>query len=72
MQTDADYDVRIACTNALGSLGAAARPALRNVEAMIKQPPCEAGVNAPQAQIEACFKDGDYRRALRDALARIK
>ena len=72
MQTDPDYDVRIACTNALGSLGAAARPAVRNLQAMIKQPPLDCGVNAPREQLEACLKDGDYRRALRDALQKVQ
>ncbi|HXY38375.1 MAG TPA: tetratricopeptide repeat protein, partial [Vicinamibacteria bacterium] len=72
MQTDPDYDVRIACTNALGTLGAAARPAVRNLQAMLKQPPLEVGVNATQQQLDAQMKDGDYRRALRDALARIQ
>ncbi|HVO11008.1 MAG TPA: tetratricopeptide repeat protein [Vicinamibacteria bacterium] len=72
MQTDPDYDVRIACTNALGSLGAAARPAVRNLQAMLKQPPLEVGVNATAQQLDAQMKDGDYRRALRDALAKIQ
>jgi hypothetical protein len=72
MQQDPDYDVRIACTNALGSLGPAARAAIPNVTAMLKQPVLEVGVNPTPQQLENSMKDGDYKRALRDALQRIK
>jgi tetratricopeptide (TPR) repeat protein len=72
MQTDPDYDVRIAATNALGSLGGAARSAIKNIEGMLRQPPYEAPINASKQDMENMMKDGDYRRALRDALAKIK
>jgi len=72
MQTDPSYDVRIACTNAIGSLAAAGRPAVRNVEAMLRLPPLDPGINASQQDLENSMKDADFKRALRDALAKIK
>jgi tetratricopeptide (TPR) repeat protein len=72
MQTDPNYDVRIAATNALGNLGGAARSAIPNLQAMLKQPPYEPPLNATTEQLEAQMKDGDYKRALRDALQKIQ
>ena len=72
MQTDPDYDVRIAATNALGTLGGAARSAVKNIEGMLRQPPYEPPLNATPQEMENSMKDADYRRALRDALAKIK
>jgi tetratricopeptide (TPR) repeat protein len=72
MQTDPDYDVRIAATNALAGLGGAARSAIPNIEGLLKQPPYEAPLNATKQEMDNMMKDGDYRRALRDALQRIK
>jgi tetratricopeptide (TPR) repeat protein len=71
MQGDPNFDVRIACTNALGSLGPAAKPALPNIDAMIRQDPYDCGVNCTPEQLDAQMKDGDFRRALRDARAKI-
>jgi tetratricopeptide (TPR) repeat protein len=71
MQTDSSYDVRIAATNALGSLGPAARAALPNVDAMLRQPPYDCGINCTTEQLENQMKDGDFKRALRDARAKI-
>jgi tetratricopeptide (TPR) repeat protein len=73
IQTDSSYDVRIACTNALGSLGAAGRPAVRNVEAMMKLPPYQAPASgASPTDLDNEMKDGDFKRALRDALQKIR
>ena len=73
MQTDPSYDVRIACTQAHGSLGGAARAALPNVQAMLKLPRYQApAANASATDLENEMKDGDLKGALRDALARIK
>jgi tetratricopeptide (TPR) repeat protein len=71
MQSDPNYDVRIAAANALGSLGPAARAALPNIDGMLRQPPYEPPINATAEQLDAQMKDGDYRRALRDAKAKI-
>jgi tetratricopeptide (TPR) repeat protein len=72
MQTDANYDVKIAATNALGALGPAARSALPNIDGMIRQPPYTAPVGGATAeQLDAEMKDGDLKRALRDARAKI-
>ena len=67
-----NYDVRIAATNALGSLGGVARKAVPNVEGVLRQGPYEAPINASTEQLNNQMKDGDYRKALRAALARIK
>jgi tetratricopeptide (TPR) repeat protein len=73
VQTDPSYEVRIACTQALGTLGAAGRPAVRNVEAMMKLPPYEPPVvGATKEQLDNAMMDGDWRRALRDTLAKIR
>jgi tetratricopeptide (TPR) repeat protein len=71
MQSDANYDVRIAAANALGALGPAARSALPNIDGMLRQPPYEPPINATAEQLDAQMKDGDYKRALRDARAKI-
>jgi superkiller protein 3 len=72
MQTDKDWDVRIACTAALGSLGPAARKAVPNMQGLLKQPPYEPPINASKEELDNAMKDGDYRRALRDALGKIQ
>ena len=72
MQTDPNFDVRIAATNALGGLGPAAKAALPNIDGMLRQPPYTAPVGSANAeQLDAEMKDGDYRRALREARAKI-
>jgi hypothetical protein len=71
MQTDPNYDVRIAATTALGALGPAAKSALPNIDGMLRQPPYDPPINANAEQLDAQMKDGDYRRALRDARAKI-
>jgi Tfp pilus assembly protein PilF len=72
MQTDSNFDVRIAAVNALGALGPAARSALPNIDGMIRQPDYTAPVGTATAeQLDAEMKAGDYKRALRDAKAKI-
>ena len=71
MQSDPNYDVRIAAAQALGSLGPAARSALPNIDGVLRQAPYEPPINATPEQLDAAMKDGDYRRALRDARAKI-
>ncbi len=72
MQADDSYDVRIAAAKALGSLGRAARKAVPNLEGMLAQPEYEAPINATPEQLDNQMKDFDYRKAMRDALARIR
>ncbi len=73
MQTDPSYDVRIACTQALGTLGAGGRPAVRNVEAMQRLPKYQAPlVDATKQDLDNEMKDDDWRRALRDTLVKIR
>jgi tetratricopeptide (TPR) repeat protein len=72
MQADDNYDVRIAAAKALGSLGRVARKAVPNLEGMLAQPEYEAPINATPEQLDNQMKDFDYRKAMRDALARIR
>ena len=74
MQTDDNYDVRIAATNALGSLGrGGARQALPNIEGMLRPAAVRAADQRDRRSSSTTqMKDGDYRRALRDAQARIE
>jgi len=71
MQTDPSYDVRIAACRAIGSLGPAARQALPDIDAILRQAPHDPGVKPSEEQLRAQQKDGDYRRCLRDAKAKI-
>ena len=45
--------------------------ALPNIDGVLRQPPYEPPINATPEQLDAAMKDGDYRRALRDARAKI-
>jgi hypothetical protein len=72
MQTDKQYDVRIAATNALGSLGSASRKAIPNMSGLLRQDPYRAPINPSKEELDNEMNDGDYRRALRDALAAIQ
>jgi tetratricopeptide (TPR) repeat protein len=72
MQTDDSYDVRTAAANALGSLGRAARKAIPNIEGLLAQDPYEAPINATAEQLDNQMKDFDYRKALQNALNRIR
>jgi HEAT repeat protein len=72
MQTDDSYDVRIAATNALGALGRAARKAVPNLEGMLAQPAYEAPINATPEELDNQMKDFDYRKAMQNALNRIR
>ena len=72
MQTDPDYDVRIAATNALARLGPTARKAIPNIEGILRQPEYEPPVTATRAELDFKMKDHDYRRALSAARARIR
>jgi Tfp pilus assembly protein PilF len=72
MQADDNYDVRIAAAKSLGALGRAARKAIPNLEGMLAQPPYEPPVVATPEQLDMAMKDGDYRAAMSQALARIK
>ena len=42
-----------------------------NIDGVLRQAPYEPPINATAEQLDAAMKDGDYRRALRDAKAKI-
>ncbi len=71
MQLDPTYEVRIVACQALGSLGGAARAALPNIDGILRQDPLDAGLDPPPERLQMQMKDGDYRRCLRDARAKI-
>jgi tetratricopeptide (TPR) repeat protein len=71
MQTDNDYDVREACTVALGSLGAGAKSALPNLKAMVNHS-CPEDLNATKEQLDNMMKCADFKRAVRDALQKVQ
>ena len=72
MQTDDNYDVRIAATNALGSLGRVARKAVPNLEGLLAQDPYDPPLNATPQELDLQMKDYDYRKAMQSALSRIR
>jgi tetratricopeptide (TPR) repeat protein len=72
MQADDNYDVRIAAAKALGSLGRSARKAIPNIKGLLAQPEYEPPTIATPEQLDMAMKDGDYRQAMRAALARIE
>jgi tetratricopeptide (TPR) repeat protein len=72
MQADPDWNVRIAATRALGSLGRVAKKALPNIEGILRQDPYDPGPIATPEQLRLQMLDGDYRRALREALRKIQ
>jgi tetratricopeptide (TPR) repeat protein len=71
MQLDPNYDVRISACQAIGSLGPGGRQALPNIDGILRQEPYDPGINPTEEQLRAQMKDGDYRRCLRDAKAKI-
>ncbi len=71
MQLDPNYDVRISACQAIGSLGPGGRQALPNIDGILRQDPYDPGINPTEEQLRAQMKDGDYRRCLRDAKAKI-
>jgi len=73
MQTDNSYDVRIAAAKALASLGPGARKAIPNIRGILAQDPYTAPLEDPtQDEMDMEMKDYDYRKAMREALARIE
>ena len=73
IQTDDNYDVRIAATQALASLGRGARKAVPTLQALLAQPPYTAPIgNATSEELDNEMKDFDYRKAMQSALNRIK
>jgi tetratricopeptide (TPR) repeat protein len=71
MQLDPSYDVRISACQAIASLGPGARQALPNIDGILRQDPYDPGINPTEEQLHTQMKDGDYRRCLRDAKAKI-
>jgi len=70
MLNDSEYGVREAAAIALGSLGAAAKPALPNLKAMLSHA-CNDSLNQTREQMEAALKCEDFKRAVRDAYQKV-
>jgi len=71
MQSDPNYDVRIAACQSLASLGSAARAALPNIDGIMRQGPYEPPIDATQEQLNTQMKDADYRACLKNARGQI-
>jgi tetratricopeptide (TPR) repeat protein len=71
MQLDPDYDVRISACRAIASLGPGGRQALPHIDGILRQEPYDPGLNPTEEQLHTQMKDGDYRRCLRDAKAKV-
>ena len=71
MQNDVDYAVRESCAVALGSLGPQAKSALPNLKAMMNHA-CDESAIQTKEQMEAGMKCQDFKRAVRDALAKVQ
>ncbi len=72
LQADPDYSVRESAAAALGSLGPAARGAVKALQACRDQPAVDAPINATKEQMEAMMKQGDLKRTCRDALMKVQ
>ncbi len=71
LETDKDYAVREAAANALGSLGPAARSAIPNLKRCLTAPTID-GVILGKEDMDAMMKQGDLKRACRDALPKVQ
>jgi tetratricopeptide (TPR) repeat protein len=72
MQADPDWNVRIAATKALGSLGPVARKAVPHIEGILRQEGYDPGPLGTPEQLDRQMVDGDYRKALRETLLKIQ
>jgi tetratricopeptide (TPR) repeat protein len=72
LETDKDYSVREAAANALGSLGPAGRNAIPNLKRCRDAPNLDAPTIATKDEMDAVMKQGDLKRACRDALPKIQ
>jgi HEAT repeat protein len=70
MQNDNEYAVREAAAVALGSLGAAAKPALPNLKAMLNHA-CDDSLTMTNEQMAASLKCQDFKKAVRDAYQKV-
>jgi tetratricopeptide (TPR) repeat protein len=71
LETDKDYAVREAAANALGAIGPAARNAIPNLKRCLSAPTID-GVILGKEEMDAAMKQGDLKRACRDALPKVQ
>ncbi len=72
LDTDKDYSVREAAANALGSLGPGAGKAIPDLKRCRDAPALDAPLNATKEELDAVMKQGDLKRACRDALIKVQ
>jgi superkiller protein 3 len=69
---DPDWDVRIAAAKALGSLGGAARSAIPQLNQTLQSQSTVNPLAESKEELQGAMKEGDLKRAVRDALQRIQ
>jgi hypothetical protein len=71
LQADPDYSVREQAAVCLGNQGPAAKSALPHIQACLNEPNID-GINLKPEEYQAMLKQGDLKRACRDALPKIR
>ena len=71
LQADPDFSVREAAAVCLGNLGPAAKSGIQYLQACLNQPNIE-GINLSKEDMDAMMKQGDLKRACRDALPKVR
>ena len=72
LSQDPDWDVRIAAAKALGSLGGAARSAIPQLNQALQAQSTVNPLAESKEELQGAMKEGDLKRAVRDALQRIQ
>ena len=72
LSQDPEWDVRIAAAKALGSLGGAARSAIPQLNQALQAQSTVNPLAESKEELQGAMKEGDLKRAVRDALQKIQ
>jgi len=72
LSQDPNWDVRISAAKALGSLGGAARSAVPQLNQALQAQSTVNPLATSQEELQGAMKEGDFKRAVRDALQKIQ
>ena len=73
MRSDPDWNVRIVAAKSLGALGPPAQKSVPHIEGILRQDQYVAPLGNPtDEQLNDEMLDGDFRKALREALGKIQ